>query len=94
MHEGERHMLCPSCNYQRRHPPTSVAAGSAISSVGGPSSSSPSLLFDRDPSSIIPLTIEQRFAVITLHKAGIEKSVIATRIPWTNMGPTPYWSSI
>jgi hypothetical protein len=39
------------------------------------------LLSDRNPSSITPLTIEQRLALITLHKNGDSHNVIAAKIP-------------
>ena len=76
MYKGERHGLCRACNTARLHQST-------ITETKEPESQPPQpvVLFDRDASAPISLNIEQRNAIIILHKAQHTIDDIAHRIP-------------
>jgi len=73
--KGERHHLCHICNNERLHP--SIHLPAATSS----SASSPSLpLFERDGSGLTPLSVGQRWAIITLYKDGQRRVTIEKKV--------------
>jgi transposase len=76
---GDRHHLCKTCKHERYYP-SSSATSAPSSSAPSSSFSSPSL-FDRPEGCIDQLTIEQRAAIITLHRIGMLAKDIAIKIP-------------
>jgi transposase len=72
---GGRHHVCKACDHKRRYPSSSAA----ITSSSAPSLPPP--LFDRDSSPLTPLSTEQRWTIIVLHKQGQQRAAIASKIP-------------
>jgi transposase len=84
--EGERHHLCRTCNYERLCPSSS----SATSSSSDRSPLQP--LFNRDNSPLTPLSTEQRWTIVALHKDGQRRAAIASKIP-CNINTVDHWIS-
>jgi transposase len=72
---GQWHHLCPSCEHDRRYPPPPPEHKEPE-----PSPPAPIPLFDRSESALLPLTDEQRWALITLYRMGYHKQDIASEI--------------
>ncbi|MGH7240239.1 MAG: helix-turn-helix domain-containing protein [Candidatus Saccharimonadales bacterium] len=73
---GERHSLCQSCNNARRY---ALSPIDNTAPVAGPSLSS--ALHDHDPFVLTPLTEEQRWTIVALHRDGQTRQTIAGKIP-------------
>jgi adenylate kinase family enzyme len=75
VNKASYHHLSRSCDHARRYPLSTMDTNAADSDP-----SSPSTLYDRD-SSLNPLTVEQRWAIIAFHKDGQKREDIAKKIP-------------
>jgi transposase len=73
---ADRHHLCPTCKHERYYP---AAAAAAAPPPAAPSPPPP--LFERDASSHSHLSVEQRWAIVILHKEGHDASTVARKIP-------------
>jgi transposase len=86
VNKASYHHLCRACDNAYKHPAAPVDTTTSLSPDSDPSSSP----FDRDSSSHTRLTIEQRWTIITLHRDGQERDVIANKIPCT-LNTVSHW---
>jgi transposase len=82
-----RHHLCNTCEHDRRYPPEQKEHKEP-----DPPSPAHTPLYDRSDDRLYPLTIEQRWALITLCRIGYSKSDVAYEIGCSEKTVYHWWN--